>query len=111
VLEINTKYRCLSLLLILLLGLSIIPTVFAEDQGVVCAEIVPCASDGSVLAPFDQDPVCSQYYKSICSTKLFNQVTENYIACEDDRSSLRAQNKRLRRRLLRKRGANRHNQK
>ena len=75
--------------------------VSAEEQtedSIVCAAVVPCDKDGSVLPAFSKG-ACASYYEAICSQQYLNELTAQLAQCTSGQSTLSAQVRSLRSRL------------
>ena len=86
-----------------------VPQVRAEEDDLVCAEVVACEKDGTVQAPFDQGP-CADKYRLQCLSLRVNELTESLISCQEQASTREEDLKRMITRLrvqlrdLRRRG-------
>ena len=57
-------------------------TARAEDEGFVCAAVMPCNPDGTVMQQFDQGQ-CAPMYRSQCLSRLTNDVQEALVICKE----------------------------
>lgn len=57
-------------------------TARAEDEGFVCAAVMPCNPDGTVMEQFDHGQ-CAPMYRSQCLSRLTNDVQEDLVVCKE----------------------------
>ena len=72
-------------------------SVKAEDE-VLCAAVLPCDEDGSVMPPYDRG-ACASYYRELCTQYAIEQLGDRVAVCTVEKGDLEKQNRRLRRQL------------
>jgi len=85
------------------------PAVLHAQEQLVCASVMPCNTDGTVVEPFDRGD-CAPMYRAQCLSNLTNVVQEDLITCKQKLSvsqkslaTARKQMRRLREALASKR--------
>ncbi len=99
------KYLKFIALTVVMAGFSaaiLVSPVLAESGEVYCAAVLPCDEDGSVLPAFDQGP-CAEMYATQCANLASEQLGEKLSSCEDKRSDLENNIRRLKRQLKQER--------
>jgi hypothetical protein len=81
------------------------PSAANADDQIVCAQIMPCQADGSVLPPYDQGG-CGAYYALICA-KQYAEQNKNYNLCISALDQVKAENDKFRKhiKLLKRKNA------
>ena len=84
-------YLVRTLTVTLLSSLLLTSSVYADDSGLICPEVYPCNSDGSVQAPFDQGACGVKFAKQCVGDKANKTIS----SCEASRSEAEASTKAL----------------
>lgn len=72
--------------------------VKAEENVVVCAAVLPCLPNGSVMPPYDSGS-CAQHYAAQCRDEHLNKMGEKLVSCEASSAQLGERISRLKRAL------------
>jgi hypothetical protein len=54
----------------------------AAEEGFVCAAVMRCNPDGTVMEEFDRGE-CAPMYRSQCLSRLANDVQESLVVCKE----------------------------
>lgn len=103
------QVQFLAAALIATLGFSFLtaaPVRADESEQFFCAAVLPCNSDGTVQAPFDQG-LCAPTYRSQCLSMLANKLQESGATCDESLDRVAKKAKRLARQLRKFKAARR----